>query len=90
MPSPEALRANEELLERMAQTDASSFDPKLRVLSGRILPNPSQHPDPRMGLKLGNIASCYDPPYQPVKGYELVTKRTHRSQAETEKDLQSS
>jgi hypothetical protein len=90
-PSPEAIRANEELLERMLQTDSRSFDPKLRVLSGKIVPPPSNHFDPRMNLCLGDMASCYSPPYAPIKVYpEIVIKRMHKTQAETEKDLKSS
>jgi hypothetical protein len=86
MPSPEALRANEELLERMSKLDSSSFDPKLRVLSGKSAPNPSNHPDSRMNKTLADMAGSYNPPQRTTLGViALTTKCTHKSQAESEK-----
>lgn len=87
MQSFEAINANEALLERMSNTDASSFDPKLRVLSGKSQPNPTEHQDPRMHLTLADMASCYNPPQQPLKEVSLVIKREHKTQAETEKEF---
>jgi hypothetical protein len=53
MPSPEAQRANEALLERML-TD-SVADPRTRMLAGKSGPNPTEHADRRMHMSLADI-----------------------------------
>lgn len=84
MPSLEAVKANEDLLERMSNTDASNFDPKLRVLSGKSQLSSTHHADPRMHLTLTDMASCYNPPQKPLREVGLVIKRQHKTQQETE------
>lgn len=89
-PSPEAIKANEDLLERMTNDFSRVFDPKLRVLSGNSKPNPTDHHDRRMHLTLSDMAQYYDPPQAPLKEVHLVTAREHLTQAETEKEIKSS
>lgn len=85
MPSPEAIKANADLLERMQSDFAQVFDPKLKVLSGKSIPNPSMHPDPRMNKQLADMAECYNPLAKPFTGtLTLTTRRTHKTQVETE------
>jgi hypothetical protein len=88
MSSAESIRANEALLEKMLELDTSKpWDPQTAILSGKSSPNPTDHPDSRMRLELKDAARFYDPPQKPFTGtLSLVTKRMHKSQAETEKD----
>jgi hypothetical protein len=87
MSSPESIRANEQLLEKMLVLDTSKpWDPKNQVLSGKSLPNPTEHPDLRMRMELRDMARFYDPPAKPFTGtLRLVTSREHKTQAETER-----
>lgn len=84
MPSPEFTKANQDLLERMQEDFAQVFDPKLKVLAGKSIPNPSEHFDSRMNQQLTDMVKCYNPPQAPLKTIRLVTKREHKSQVETE------
>lgn len=87
MSSPEAIKANADLLERMVNDFDRVFNGETKVLTGRRPPNPSTHPDARMNLRLNDIAQFYDPPRQPLTEVPpLVIKRTHKSQAETEQE----
>jgi hypothetical protein len=84
--SPEAIRADEELLDRtLASTRLgySIYAPPL--LEGRILPQPTTHPDPRMSWTLEDMKACYNPPMaKRTRMPSLVTSRAHKTQAQTE------
>lgn len=48
-------------------------------------PNTSEHVDPRMNLTLADMQQFYRPPQKLMVGVpNLVLKREHKSQAETE------
>ena len=88
MSSPEAIRAGEELLERtLASTRKgySIYAPPL--LEGRVQPQPTSHPDPRMHLTIHDMAKCYNPPLAKRSEMQpLVLRREHKTQAQTEAD----
>lgn len=47
--------------------------------------NSSSHSDPRMNMKLADTQRFYSPPQNTALGIvAITTKRTHKSQAETE------
>ena len=83
MTSPEAIKANEALLERML-TD-SVTDPRTRMLSGTRTPEPTEHSDLRMRMELRDMMRFYDPPMVPGKDISrLVIKREGPTQVQTE------
>jgi hypothetical protein len=87
MSSPESIRANEALLEKMLTLDTSKpWDPRNQVLSGSRHPEPTKHSDLRMRMELRDMARFYTPEQKPFTGtLKIVTSREHKTQAETER-----
>lgn len=71
-------------------SDGLEFQEKVLLKSGFIPSDgPTDHPDVRMGWKLEDMVRFYDPPLSSAAKapIELVMKRNHKTQAETEGDL---